>query len=149
MKILILIFSPKKFFESTYKLKEEKIKFEIIIVDAGSHDQTWNFIVQIIDFYSNIDILGVKIRNDLGKGHSVVIGAKYCRGNFVLVMDADGGGNIKEYTYLREEFDKLKYNLSYNDNLNEEHDIKKYRPKPGIVIASRFQKNVKMKKNFI
>ena len=57
-------------------------------------------------------------------------------------MDADGAGNIKEYVYLREEFDKLKYDLPYNDNLIDEHDIKRYRPKPGIIIASRFQKNV-------
>jgi len=57
-------------------------------------------------------------------------------------MDADNAGNIKEYRYLREEFDKLKYDLPYNDNLNDEHDIKRYKPKPGIVIASRFQRNV-------
>jgi len=90
----------------------------------------------------NVEILGVKIRNNIGKGHAVVNGIKYSRGKYILVTDADGAGNIKEFKYLREEFDKLKYNLPYNDNLNEEHDITRCRPKPGIVIASRFQKNV-------
>lgn len=114
----------------------------MIIIDAGSDDLTWNLIEQIVDLNKNLEIIGIKIRANLGKGHAVINGAKYCRGNFILVMDADGAGNIKEYQYLREEFDKFKYNLPYNDNLNEEHDITKNRPKPGVIIASRFQKNV-------
>jgi len=89
-----------------------------------------------------VEIKGIKIANNLGKGHTVINGIKYARGNYILITDADGATNIKEYRYLREEFDKLKYDLPYNDNLNDEHDIKRYRPKPGIIIASRFQKNV-------
>lgn len=111
-------------------------------MDAGSKDKTWELVEGLVEKYPEAEIIGIKIANNLGKGHSILNGVRYSRGNYVLVMDADGAGNIKEYKYFREEFEKLKYNLQYNDNLYDEHDIKRYRPKPGIIIASRFQKNV-------
>ena len=131
-----------QYFENSYTYSSRKIKYEIIIIDGGSKDKTWLIIEKNINDFPNVEITGIKLRNNLGKGHTVIKGAKFSKGNFILVMDADFHGTIKEYKFFREEFDKIKYNLMPHNYLYDENEIRRFKTKPDIIIASRFQKNV-------
>ena len=57
-----------------------------------------------------VEIVGIRIRNNLGKGHCVKMGCFFSRGNFLLVIDADIAKGIKEYPRFKKVFDKgIKY----------------------------------------
>ena len=49
----------------------KNVKYEIIIINDGSRDQTFNLIKTIIDEYSNKEILGINYDKNGGKGFAV------------------------------------------------------------------------------
>lgn len=67
---------------------EKNIKdFEIILIDDGSDDKTWNEIVKASQEFNNI--VSVKLLENYGKSDALDAGFKICKGDYVLTMDAD------------------------------------------------------------
>lgn len=75
----------------------------------------------MIKKYNEVDIIGINFENNGGKGHAVINGMKYARGEKILMVDADGATDIKDYEKLDQEIKKIQ-------NQNSE----------GIVIGSRY-----------
>ena len=98
-----------------------KIKYEIILVNDGSRDKTWDVMLSLIKKYSNNTIYAINYGKNAGKGHAVMTGMKYSKGNYILMLDADGATETKDYEKLRKELDQIK---------TEEEDL-------GIAIGSR------------
>ncbi len=66
---------------------EHQIEFEIIFIDDGSQDGTWNIIESLS---ANDDrITGIRFRRNFGKTAGLTAGMRAARGNKIMMMDAD------------------------------------------------------------
>lgn len=98
--------------------RNEKIKFEIIIVNDGSKDKTQSVIENLYKKYRNIvEISSVTYSNNAGKGYAVTTGFKYSRGEYILMLDADGATNIQDFELLLKEMEKTKSDENINGEL--------------------------------
>ena len=68
-------------------LKKKKLIYEIIFVDDGSNDSTWNKINKIVLKDKNVKAL--RFKNNYGKSDALDAGFKASKGEFILTMDAD------------------------------------------------------------
>ena len=68
-------------------LGREKIEYELVFVDDGSKDDTWNKILAAAS--GNPRIHGVHFSRNFGKESAVFAGLATCRGDCVAVMDCD------------------------------------------------------------
>jgi dolichol-phosphate mannosyltransferase len=67
---------------------ENKLDWELIIVDDGSPDGTQEVAQQLVKVYSPHVLLKPRA-GKLGLGTAYVHGLKFVTGNFVIIMDAD------------------------------------------------------------
>lgn len=68
-------------------LKEANINFEVVFVDDGSKDNTWNEICKIgqkVNF-----VKGIKFSRNFGKESAIVAGLSHASGDCCIVMDCD------------------------------------------------------------
>jgi len=68
-------------------MNANKFSYEIILVDDGSTDESWNVIIQLNSKNSNIK--GLKFQRNYGKSAALNEGFKASLGNVVITMDAD------------------------------------------------------------
>ncbi len=61
--------------------------YEILLIDDGSHDNSWNVIQQL--HQSDLRIKGIKFRRNYGKSAALNTGFKAAAGDVVITMDAD------------------------------------------------------------
>lgn len=65
----------------------QQLSYEIILVDDGSTDDSWNVIEQLRSANSNIK--GIRFQRNYGKSAALNEGFKAAGGNVVITMDAD------------------------------------------------------------
>lgn len=108
-------------------LKTTKLNYEIIIVNDGSKDKTWNVITDIMkNKFPQEQIFGVTYQNNGGKGWAVASGFKFARGKHILMLDADGATPIEDFTKLKQQLDMLENQQELNND-----------QKGALVIGSR------------
>ena len=66
---------------------EQQYNYEIILVDDGSTDGSWNIIKQLSE--KNSSIRGISFRRNYGKSAALYHGFKAAEGKVVITMDAD------------------------------------------------------------
>lgn len=64
-----------------------KIDYEIVFIDDGSKDNTWENIERISSFEKNIK--GIKFSRNFGKESAIFAGLKFSNGDCCIVMDCD------------------------------------------------------------
>ena len=73
---------------------------EIVVVDDGSKDKTWSIIVEWCKKYpecsKGVVIRGLRQKENQGKGAAVKYGSLFSRGEYILMVDADGATDTKE-----------------------------------------------------
>ncbi|HON57540.1 MAG TPA: glycosyltransferase family 2 protein, partial [bacterium] len=69
-------------------LIENNYNFEIILVDDGSRDNTWNILVTLFNKYDNIKIL--RLAKNFGEHNAVYAGLFDSKGEYAIIMDDDG-----------------------------------------------------------
>jgi len=62
-------------------------KYEVICVDDGSKDNSWNMIVK--ECSKDMKIKGIKFSRNFGHHYAITAGIKYSIGNLIIVMDGD------------------------------------------------------------
>lgn len=68
---------------------KEKLSTEVIFVDDGSTDKSWEVITQLKAEYSTLAVKGIKFQRNYGKSAALFCGFKAVEGDVVITMDAD------------------------------------------------------------
>lgn len=66
---------------------ENKYSYEVIMVDDGSNDNSWEVIENLSS--KNPEVKGIKFRRNYGKSAGLFCGFEAAKGNVVITMDAD------------------------------------------------------------
>ena len=61
--------------------------YEIILVDDGSRDQSWNVMQELQSSYSNV--VAVKLARNFGQQNSIAAGLSLAQGEYIVLMDSD------------------------------------------------------------
>ncbi len=64
-----------------------KYSYEILLIDDGSYDKSWDVIQQL--HQSDLRIKGIKFRRNYGKSAALNTGFKAASGDVIITMDAD------------------------------------------------------------
>lgn len=107
-------------------LKENRLSYEIIMVDDGSSDGSWDVIESLVK--NNPSVRGIKFRRNYGKSAALHCGFQAARGEVVITMDADLQDSPDEIPGLykmitEEQFDlvsgwkKKRYDNTFTKNL--------------------------------
>ena len=80
-------------------VRENQFSYEIILVDDGSTDNSWEVITDLRR--SNVNIKGIKFQRNYGKSAALNEGFKATNGDVVITMDADMQDSPDEIPELR------------------------------------------------
>ncbi len=69
-------------------MEAHKFSYEVIFVNDGSTDGSWNIISRLHEEFPDI-VHGIKFRRNYGKSPALYCGFKEAKGNVVITMDAD------------------------------------------------------------
>ncbi len=90
LSIVIPAYNEEKNIDLVYKeLKKElkEIEFEIIFVDDGSKDSTYNRIKELAEKENSVS--GISFSRNFGKEAAILAGLREAKAELVVVMDAD------------------------------------------------------------
>lgn len=80
-------------------MKENSYTYELILIDDGSTDGSWEKIVQLKKKYK--EIRGIKFRRNYGKSAALHVGFQEAVGEVVVTMDADLQDSPEEIPEMR------------------------------------------------
>jgi len=92
ISLIIPVYNGSSCIEETLRetiktLKDFSFRYEIIVVDDGSKDDTFLKLKKISQEYPQIIL--VRNKRNFGKGRAIKKGFRFCRGKWVVFMDAD------------------------------------------------------------
>lgn len=90
-------------------MKTNGFTYEIILVDDGSNDNSWEVIEQLYE--NNPFIRGIKFRRNYGKSAALNVGFEATKGNVVITMDADLQDSPEEIPELYRKITQEKFDL--------------------------------------
>ena len=90
-------------------MEENGFSYEIILVDDGSSDESWEVIESLQSQNSNVK--GIKFRRNYGKSAALNIGFAEAQGDVVITMDADLQDSPDEIPELYRRITQEKYDL--------------------------------------
>ena len=80
--------SLEEFYDSlTKKIKEEKISYELVMVDDGSVDDTLVKLTELSNKDKNVKV--ISFSRNFGKESAMLAGLEYAKGDYIAIMDAD------------------------------------------------------------
>jgi glycosyltransferase involved in cell wall biosynthesis len=92
VSVVIPAFNSEKFLVLTVNqlldtMNSQQQSFEVVIVDDGSGDKTWEVIEQLAT--ANDQIVGIRLLKNYGQHSALLCGLRHTKGNFVVTMDDD------------------------------------------------------------
>jgi glycosyltransferase involved in cell wall biosynthesis len=90
-------------------MDKHSFSYEIILVDDGSNDESWEVIEKLKT--ENPFIIGIKFRRNYGKSAALNVGFEACQGDVVITMDADLQDSPDEIPELYRKIVEEKYDL--------------------------------------
>lgn len=92
LSVVIPAYNEEKIIQKTNRvisqlLCQEKIAYEIIFVDDGSKDQTWNEIGKVCSRDSNTK--AISFSRNFGKEAAIFAGMEYAKGDCCVIIDCD------------------------------------------------------------
>ncbi|KAF9928301.1 dolichyl-phosphate beta-glucosyltransferase [Linnemannia zychae] len=92
--------------------KDPSFTYEILIVDDGSHDSTIRVTLEMAQRENIKDIRVLSLENNRGKGGAVIQGMQYTRGEYILMVDADGATRFSDLDILHAKIKTAEHNGS-------------------------------------
>ena len=68
-------------------MREHQFSYEVVFVDDGSRDNSWEIIEQLQE--RNPNVVGIKFQRNYGKSAALNVGFEAAKGDVVITMDAD------------------------------------------------------------
>ena len=90
-------------------MQEHSYTYEIIMIDDGSKDKSWQEIERLSTINNNIK--GIKFRRNYGKSAALNVGFEHAEGDVVITMDADLQDSPDEIPDLYEMIKNQGYDL--------------------------------------
>lgn len=92
ISVIVPLYNEDESLEKLYDwiervMKENKFSFEVIFVDNGSTDHSWQ-VIETLQKRAD-QVRGIKFRNNYGKSPALYCGFNAAQGNVVITMDAD------------------------------------------------------------
>lgn len=92
MSIIIPSYNEEENIENTARviggiMKENNIDCEILFVDDGSKDRTWEIIEKLAE--TEKSVRGLKFSRNFGKEGAIFAGLRHCKGDCAVVIDCD------------------------------------------------------------
>lgn len=88
---------------------KNKLSYEIILIDDGSTDSSWQIIKQLS--IENNHIKGIKFQRNYGKSAALNTGFRAAKGNVIITLDADLQDSPEEIPGLLEMINEEAYHL--------------------------------------
>ena len=107
LSIIIAVFNEEKtIIEILKKIKEtkkNKFEYEIIVVNDGSTDNTYQLLIQNKNLYSKI----INFKKNSGKGFAIKEGLKISSGKYIIFQDADLEYDPNDFNYFCDLYNKM------------------------------------------
>ena len=109
-------------------MKANDFSFEVIFVNDGSTDHSWEVIEELAEKSANVK--GIKFRRNYGKSPALFCGFKEAQGDVVITMDADLQDSPDEIPALYHMITKEGYDLvsGYKQNRKQGDPLSKTIP---------------------
>lgn len=122
-------------------MAENRFTYEIILVDDGSNDGSWDMILKLRQ--NNPAIRGIKFRRNYGKSAALNVGFGATKGNVVITMDADLQDSPDEIPELYRRITEDKYDLVSGWKAKRHDPISKTIPTKVYNAATRRMSGIK------
>jgi len=114
ISIVIPVYNSEKIIEKLQKKIQDNLDFdyELILVNDGSVDNSWNKINKLSKAYNNIS--GINLNKNFGQDNAIIAGLSFAKGEYTVVMDDDLQHEPKHINKL---FEKCKdgYDVVYGN----------------------------------
>lgn len=90
-------------------MNENNFSYEVILVDDGSTDSSWEVITQLKETYNSVR--GIKFRRNYGKSAALNVAFEAAKGDVVITMDADLQDSPDEIPELYRRIREEKYDI--------------------------------------
>lgn len=122
-------------------MADNNFTYEIILVDDGSNDGSWEMIQELRQ--SNPNIRGIKFRRNYGKSAALNVGFGVTKGDVVITMDADLQDSPDEIPELYRRITEDKYDLVSGWKAKRHDPISKTIPTKVYNAATRRMSGIK------
>ncbi|MGA1544949.1 MAG: glycosyltransferase family 2 protein [Saprospiraceae bacterium] len=123
-------------------VEENKIKAEIILIDDGSSDASWEIVEELSQTFPHL--VGIKFRRNYGKSAALNVGFKQAVGRVVITMDADLQDSPDEIPALMDAIDRQGYDLVSGWKKNRHDPISKTLPSKFFNRITRWISKIKL-----
>ncbi|KAG9065377.1 dolichyl-phosphate beta-glucosyltransferase [Linnemannia hyalina] len=119
--------------------KDSAFSYEILIVDDGSQDLTVRVALEMAQEEGIQDIRVLSFEKNRGKGGAVIQGMQYTRGEYILMVDADGATRFSDLDALQ-----VKLKATEQDGLGVAVGSRAHMVKTDAVVKRSFIRNFLM-----
>ena len=113
----------------TFIKKKKEIKIQIIFVDDGSKDHSWELINKFINNLkkkNKIKIQAIKSKKNLGKGSALKLGVKKAKYDWILTTDIDMSVSLFQIiNWSKKKFINKKYIVYFGSRTHEKSIVKR------------------------
>ena len=147
LSIVIPVYNEEESLELLYNsiinnLENTNLNFEIIFIDDGSSDKSWNVIKTISKKKTNLS--SIKFRKNYGKSDALDAGFKASNGKYVLTMDADLQDDPNEIYPLFKMINQDNYDLVSGWKKKRNDPLSKIIPSKFFNLVTRIFSGIKL-----
>jgi polyisoprenyl-phosphate glycosyltransferase len=104
----------------TAALSKHTDNFQIVLVDDGSPDKSWEMIELCAK--SDARILGIKLSRNFGQHHAVIAGVNYASGETIAIIDCDLQDDPNDILLLLQQY-REGYDIVFTKRVERKHSL--------------------------